>query len=120
MTETIYALPEPYDGIYENGKIISVFRPEQMQAAFDAGRASRDSEVEALRADALRYRWLRMRIEVKKMQPASGPSRAAIDVKVGCAFFDSGLPYTVPASYPIEQAEELDAAIDAARAAQEG
>ena len=51
MTETIYALPEPYDGIYENGKIISVFHPEQMQAAFDAGRASRDSEVEALRAD---------------------------------------------------------------------
>ena len=49
---TPYALPPPIV------TIVHGFTPEQMQQAFKDGAASRDGEVEALRADAARYRWL--------------------------------------------------------------
>lgn len=72
------------------------------------------SERDALKADAARYQWLRMRVKVKKMQSVSGSVRDAIEVKTGCSFLDSPLPKTHPESYPAEQAEKLDTCIDSA------
>ena len=74
----------------------------------------KQAQPERAPSDAQRYQWLRQRIEVKKVTPATGPARQGIDVKIGCAFLDSKLPYVVPASYPEELAQKLDDAIDAA------
>lgn len=57
---TPYTLPDP-SWIHEernlnSGYTIPVFTGGQMQAAYAAGAASRDSEVEALRADAESWR----------------------------------------------------------------
>ena len=71
-------------------------------------------ERDANALDATRYQFLRMRLKVSKMAAVSGSVRDGIEVKVGCSFLDSKLPHTIPESYPIEQAEKLDAAIDAA------
>jgi hypothetical protein len=71
-------------------------------------------QIDALRADATRYRWLRYRIKVSKQQAVSGSVRDALEVKVGCSFIDSRAAQGSPAAYSIEQSEKLDAAIDAA------
>lgn len=53
------ALYNEANGITDKNPPISTERIfKAMQAAYEAGRASRDAEVEALRADALRYRFL--------------------------------------------------------------
>ncbi len=72
------------------------------------------AENEALRVDAERYRWVRNRLRVKLIGAVSGSVRDGMEVRMGCAFFDSPVPNTYPPTYPIEQAEKLDAAIDAA------
>jgi hypothetical protein len=51
---TPYTLPEPALLKQEGRK--PYFTADQMHAAFAAGAASRDGEIEALRADAARYR----------------------------------------------------------------
>lgn len=40
-----------------------------LQAAYESGRASRDAEVEALKRDAERYRWLREREDAHNGTP---------------------------------------------------
>lgn len=72
------------------------------------------AERDALKADAERYRWLRMRLKVKKQMAVSGSFREALDIRIGCAFLDSKLPRTLPESYPEELAANLDSAIDEA------
>lgn len=55
----MYEIPAPVQiDKHESGYIIYGYKAQHLQAAYEAGRASRDAEVEALRADALRYRFL--------------------------------------------------------------
>ena len=71
-------------------------------------------ERDAFKSDAARYQWLRMRLEVRKMQAISGSMRDAIDVCVGAAFFDTKFPREKPKPYQVDRADSFDAAIDAA------
>ena len=85
--------------------------------AHEAGAASRDAEVaelttqrtafkdaaeynkrraedaekqrDELLADAMRYRWIRLRIEVRNLRSMSGQSRPAMEIRIGHAFFDT-------------------------------
>ena len=108
MTDTTYTLPEP-EVSYVNGvdqwgydDYDHAFSATQIIEAFVAGRASRDVEVEALRADAGRYRWIR---------PALTRGGAVEDSDELVTAF-SHLKHT-----PTES--EFDRAIDAAIAAKE-
>ena len=89
----------------------------QLQRAADKIDAQA-AEIEALRADAERYRWLRHRLKVREEKSLAGSYRDSIYVRVGQSFFDTptrGVKgYVEPAEYEKECAE-LDAAIDAAR-----
>ena len=38
--------------------------------------------------DAARYRWLRERLEVRKLRAVSGSVRPGLEVRLGCEFFD--------------------------------
>jgi len=60
---TPYALPPPIV------TIVHGFTPEQMHAAFAAGAASRDGEIEALRADAAKWR-----VFVKRVNSPPSPT----------------------------------------------
>ena len=71
------------------------------------------AEVEALRKDAGRYRWLRSRLCAKPAKAVSGSIRQALDVRIGRAYFDSTFR---PRKDDDEQVETLDSAIDAAMA----
>ena len=73
-------------------------------------------------ADAARYRWLRERLEVRKLEAVNDARRPAIDVRIGRSFVDT--PVRPRASKLAQEAEarfgnELDAAIDAAIGAEE-
>ena len=63
--------------------------------------------------DAARYRWLRRRLEVCMMEPVSGVTRPALDVRLGCEFLDIT---PRPRASDASAAEALDAAIDVAMA----
>ncbi len=63
--------------------------------------------------DAARYRWLRRRIEVCMIEPVSGTTRPALEVRLGCEFLDIT---PRPRSTDASAAEALDAAIDGAMA----
>ncbi|MDA8119157.1 MAG: hypothetical protein M0Z85_03715 [Gammaproteobacteria bacterium] len=71
---------------------------------------------EADEADAARYRWLRERLEVRKLQPMRGPVRPGLEVRLGCEFFDV---VQRERNRRPALADELDAAIDAAIGAEE-
>lgn len=73
---TPYTLPEPTPCGYISGTEY-FYTAEQMHAAFTAGAASRDAEVDALRADALRLtcerdywadRWTAMRKQYAELR----------------------------------------------------
>lgn len=95
---TPYALPPPIV------TIVHGFTPEQMQQAFKDGAASRDGEVEALRADAARYRWLRDHVIFGYPSSEGSNDKAA---------------YLVVTGYGYRESKKLtDQAIDAVRAAE--
>jgi len=74
------------------------------QAAFAAGAASRDSEIEALRADAARYRWLRDHVIFGYPSSEGSSNKAA---------------YLVVTGYGYRERKNLtDQAVDAASAAE--
>ena len=110
------ALKFEYDDLYDRHEVVLAER----DALREYGDEQTDfaiknaNERDALALDAARYQFLRMRLKVQKMAAVSGGVRKGIEVKVGCSFLDSKLPHTIPETYPIEQAEKLDAAIDAA------
>ena len=62
-------------------------------------------------ADARRYRWLRERLEVRKLRAVSGSVRPGLEVRLGCEFFDV---VQRERNRRPALADELDAAIDAA------
>jgi hypothetical protein len=66
-------------------------------------------EIERLRKDVERYRWLRDRIEVRNLKSMAGTTRPGLSVRVGRSYFDSKCN-------PNRFADELDIAIDAALA----
>lgn len=68
--------------------------------------------------DALRYRWLRKRIEIREVESAAGDRRPALRMRLGLSFVDSPGPlYTsVPTDLYEQQHQELDTVIDAALA----
>lgn len=69
-------------------------------------------DLERLRADAARYRWLRERLEVRNEEPADGGKRRpAIRVRIGRAFIDTKVRFRYTDE---ERSVELDAAIDGA------
>jgi hypothetical protein len=70
---------------------------------YAAGRASRDAEIEALRADAERYRWLR--------------NQELDDPEIFIGIDSPSFPNRWALGH--EDAAKIDQAIDAARAAQE-
>ena len=72
------------------------------------------AELAECKRDAERYRWVRQRLEVRMMANMRGGSATALATRVGHAYFHSSVS---PA--PIK-AERLDAAIDAALAAEGG
>lgn len=78
--------------------------------AIDAVKSERD----ALRKDAERYRWLRLRLHVRPTKAMSGSVRPALDVNIGCSFLDSRLPSCYPNDGPEKRSKELDSAIDTA------
>lgn len=80
----------------------------------ETAKAERElrAELAECKRDAERYRWVRQRLEVRMMANMRGGSAAALATRVGHAFFHSSVS---PA--PIK-AERLDAAIDAALAAE--
>ena len=82
-----------------------------------AREREREAELDSLRADAARYRWLRDRLKVKEERSLAGSYRDSIYVRVGQSFFDTptrgSTGYVDPAVYAVE-CMELDAAIDAA------
>lgn len=109
------------------------------QSGFIAGAASRDAEIakltkqrdaaykiadhyrnerDELLADAMRYRWLRLRIEVRNLRSMSGSARPAMEIRIGHAFFDTdtepGRGYLDKNTFK-NQCNLLDAAIDNAR-----
>ena len=116
---TPYALPPPMV------TIVHGFTPEQMQQAFKDGAASRDAEIAhlkqelqiecasnaikdtdtaALRADALRYRWLRNHVIFGYPSSEGSSNKAA---------------YLVVTGYGYRESKKLtDQAIDAAIAAE--
>ena len=74
-------------------------------------------EVEALRKDAERYRWLRDRLEVRPQKAMSGSVRDALTVRIGCSFLDSEVSKRRSLKDPDAHengCKQLDAAIDAA------
>jgi hypothetical protein len=78
------------------------------------------AELAECRADAERYRWLRDRIEVRRQEAMSGSVRPALSVRIGSAFLDSPCSRLKSLNDPDAhetRSRELDAAIDAARAA---
>lgn len=76
----------------------------QMHAAYAAGAASRDSEIEALRADAARYRWLRDHVIFGYPSSEGSSNKAA---------------YLVVTGYGYRERKNLtDQAVDAASAAE--
>lgn len=106
----LYTAPIPQQPAQPVFPFVPWSKEKEMVESWTAQQA----QPERAPTDVQRYQWLRQRIEVKQVTPATGPARQGIDVKIGCAFLDSKLPYVVPASYPEEQAQQLDAAIDAA------
>ena len=95
---TPYALPPPIV------TIVHGFAPEQMQQAFKDGAASRDGEVEELRANALRYQWLRDHVIFGYPSSEGSNDKAA---------------YLVVTGYGYRESKKLtDQAIDAVRAAE--
>jgi len=83
---------------------ISLFTTEMMDAAYQAGAASRDGEIEALRADALRYRWLRNHVIFGYPSSEGSSNKDA---------------YLVVTGYGCKKSKKLtDQAIDAAIAAE--
>ena len=93
---------------------------EWMQASYAAGRASRDAEVEALRADAERYRHLRSQFRTEWLhngvdygrgrEIVSSYARAGVELPRTFARIGHSNSYKV-------SAETIDKAIDAAIAA---
>ena len=63
--------------------------------------------------DAARYRWLRRRIEVCMIEPVSGTTRPALEVRLGCGFLDTE---PRPRDRDASVADALDVAIDEAMA----
>ncbi len=78
------------------------------------------SENERLRADAERYQWLRLRLQVRMQPSIAGEVKPSMVTRIGHAFFGSatvpGRGYLDPKRFEKECCD-LDAAIDAARAA---
>ena len=77
-----------------------------------------EAERDAAAKDAERYRWLRLRLEVRELEAMSGGRRPAMQIRIGHSYFDSthrpGAGYLNPAHFQ-QECEELDAAIDAAK-----
>jgi hypothetical protein len=111
IRETILPLCDVYAHCY------AFVKDDSMPIARAALVEALDAAVAELERDAARYRWLRGRLKVKKMQAASRSIRDGIEVCIGCSFIDSPVPEISPASYQIEQSKKLDQAIDAAIAA---
>jgi hypothetical protein len=84
--------------------------------------AERDAQIEALRADAERYRWLRPRLQVRAGRSMGGTVRECLEVRIGQSFFDTptraGKGYLNLADFDGE-CRLLDVEIDAAMAAKE-
>ena len=96
-----YTLP-PHSARSPSGLVY--YTADQMQQAFAAGAASRDSEIEALRADAARYRWLRDHVIFGYPSSEGSSNKAA---------------YLVVTGYGYRESKKLtDQAIDAVRAAE--
>lgn len=125
-----YTLPEPYDSVFWEGKIVDVFRPEQMQAAFDAGRASRDGEVEALKQELNqvnieRLKWKEWTEKAEKEVEALRAERDCavamlagwcVDVDMGGSGWDYWDEHYKTAMYRLNPIRKLlDQAINAAR-----
>ena len=64
-----------------------------------------------LRKDAERYRWLKPRLRCIQQFAASGGRRLSLDIRIGCAFFDTFTPLN---DYWGKNQAELESAIDAA------
>jgi hypothetical protein len=66
--------------------------------------------------DAARYRWLRERLEVRKLEAVNGTRRPGLNVRLGRSFFDSRVSQM---GIVDRRGDELDAAIDASIRAEE-
>lgn len=78
-----------------------------------SGMAARLAEAER---DAVRYRWLRERMEVGPQRAMSGSTRDAISVRIGCSFMDSEVSKRRSLKDPDAHengCKKFDAAIDA-------
>ncbi len=81
-------------------------RVAKLQAALDEAQQ-----------DAARYKWVRNRLFAKHKQSSKGKVRTSLSVGMCRSYFDT--PFT-PRIDDVQQAETLDAAIDAARASAGG
>jgi len=83
---------------------VDAWKADYYKAAFAAGAASRDGEVEELRANALRYQWLRDHVIFGYPSSEGSNDKAA---------------YLVVTGYGYRESKKLtDQAIDAVRAAE--
>lgn len=73
----------------------------------EAQLADKDEELERVRKDAERYRWLRFLLEVRDEIALNGSIRPAIATRIGRSFFD------VPCLYK-ERDNDLSAKLDLA------
>lgn len=99
------------DRMTERGR---TYVPEDCAAAL----RSLSDQVEALTADAERYRWLRDRLQVRYLEGlGTGEKRQGLVMRVGHGFLDSKIPPTsgwTDLSYFDDCRLQVDSAIDAA------
>jgi hypothetical protein len=103
----------PRENPYWSGSLSDVANAVQREMALAA-------ELAECRADAERYRWLRQRVEVRQQEAMNGSVRAGLSIRIGSAFLDSPPSLLKSLRDPNAhetRSKELDAALDAARAA---
>ncbi len=85
--------------------------------AWNGALEQQAAQIDALRADAERYRWLRMRLKVREERSMSGSYKDSIYIRVAQSFFDTptrGDDGYLDKSIFAKECCEFDAAIDAA------
>lgn len=88
----------------------------RMIAERDERIATLDASLAESQQDAARYRWLRNRLEVRKMENVRGDSMDGLNVRFGCAYFH--LPNREITTRSKDDAR-LDTCIDAALSGKE-